>query len=57
MSIVELGSIGEFVSAIAVLVTLIHLAVQVRQAKGIAMQSAVYERGHGMRERPRLLNF
>ncbi len=33
MTISELGSIGEFVSAFAVLVTLIYLSVQVRQAK------------------------
>ena len=33
MSIAELGSLGEFVGAIAVLITLTYLAVQVRQAK------------------------
>ena len=33
MTISELGSLGEFVSAVAVLVTLIYLSVQVRQAK------------------------
>ena len=31
MSIAELGAIGEFVGAIAVVVTLIYLAVQIRQ--------------------------
>jgi hypothetical protein len=30
MSIAELGSIGEFVSGLAVLVTLIYLAIQIR---------------------------
>ena len=33
MTISELGSIGELVSGLAVLVTLIYLSVQVRQAK------------------------
>lgn len=33
MTISELGSLGEFVSAFAVVVTLIYLSVQVRQAK------------------------
>ena len=33
MTISELGSLGEFVSALAVLITLIYLSVQVRQAK------------------------
>ena len=31
MTIAELGSIGEFVGSIAVLVTLIYLATQIRQ--------------------------
>ena len=31
MTIVELGALGEFVSAVAVVVTLVYLAVQVRQ--------------------------
>ena len=31
MTIVELGAIGEFIGAIAVVVTLIYLAIQVRQ--------------------------
>ena len=33
MSIQELGSLGEFIAAIAVLVTLIYLALQIRQTK------------------------
>ena len=37
MTISELGSLGEFVSALAVLITLIYLSVQVRQAKREAM--------------------
>lgn len=31
MTLSELGSIGEFVSGIAVVITLIHLSVQIRQ--------------------------
>jgi hypothetical protein len=37
MSISELGSLGEFVSSIGVLITLVYLAVQVRHSKHIAM--------------------
>ena len=37
MSISELGSLGELVSSIVVLITLIYLAVQVRHSKNIAM--------------------
>jgi hypothetical protein len=37
MSISELGSLGEFVSSIGVLITLIYLAVQVRHSRAIAM--------------------
>ena len=33
MSIVELGALGEFVGALAVVATLIYLAIQVRQSK------------------------
>ena len=39
MSIQELGSIGEFISSIAVLITLIYLAVQVRQTKNATVAS------------------
>ena len=41
MSIQELGSIGEFISSIAVLVTLIYLAVQVRQARNATIASTM----------------
>ena len=34
MTITELGAVGEFVGSIAVLITLIYLAIQVRQTKG-----------------------
>ena len=37
MTIFELGALGEFVGAIAVVGTLIYLAVQVRHSKDIAM--------------------
>jgi hypothetical protein len=37
MSISELGSLGEFVSSIGLLITLVYLAVQVRHSKHIAM--------------------
>jgi hypothetical protein len=33
MTIDQLGSIGEFLSALAVLVTLVYLSIQVRQLK------------------------
>ena len=39
MWIVELGALGEFISSIAVLVTLVYLAIQTRQAQQ-ALQSA-----------------
>ena len=35
MSIIELGALGEFVGAIAVVATLIYLAVQIRQTNKI----------------------
>ncbi len=43
MSIQELGSIGEFVSSIAVLITLIYLAIQVRQNTQTMRVSATQE--------------
>ncbi len=36
MTLVELGALGEFVAAIAVLVTLVYLTLQVRQGNGFA---------------------
>ncbi len=33
MTIAELGSIGEFVGSLAVLITLVYLAIQIRQSK------------------------
>ena len=41
MTIQELGSIGEFVSSIVVLITLIYLAVQVRQTRNATIASTM----------------
>ncbi|MEE2913248.1 MAG: hypothetical protein VX745_01105 [Pseudomonadota bacterium] len=40
MSITDLGALGEFVSAIVVLITLIYLAVQMKQSKDIGLRQA-----------------
>ena len=40
MTIVELGAIGEFVGSIAVLATLVYLAIQTRQTKFAAQSAA-----------------
>ena len=42
MSITELGALGEFVGAIAVVATLIYLAIQVRQNTGM-MRAQIYQ--------------
>lgn len=41
MTIAELGSIGEFISSIVVLLTLIYLAVQVRQTRNATIASTM----------------
>ncbi len=41
MTIQELGSIGEFISSIVVLITLIYLAVQVRQTRNATIASTM----------------
>ena len=41
MSIQELGSIGEFVSSLAVLITLLYLAVQIRQTRNATVASTM----------------
>ena len=41
MSIQELGSIGEFVSSLVVLVTLLYLAVQIRQTRNATVASTM----------------
>ena len=43
MDIMELGAIGELVGGVAVLVTLIYLAMQMRQGNEIAKADAVYK--------------
>lgn len=50
MTISELGSLGEFVSSIAVLVTLVYLAIQVRLARAESARSALVDRGKAVRE-------
>ena len=44
MSIQELGSIGEFVSAIAVVVSLIYLAIQVKSGRTALEETQIRER-------------
>ena len=41
MTIQELGSIGEFISSIVVLITLLYLAVQVRQTRNATIASTM----------------
>lgn len=44
MSIAELGALGEFIGSLVVLITLVYLAVQVRQTK-LSVQSASHAQG------------
>lgn len=46
MSILELGALGEFVGSILVLVTLVYLAIQIRQTKQ-SIQSSSHAHGAG----------
>jgi len=50
VSITELGSIGEFVSGLAVLITLIYLAVQVRQTRKVVMAQAYHSRSEALQD-------
>ena len=43
MSIQDLGSIGEFISSIAVLITLLYLAMQVRQTRNATIASTMLD--------------
>jgi hypothetical protein len=43
MTIQDLGSIGEFISSIAVLITLLYLAMQVRQTRNATIASTMLE--------------
>jgi hypothetical protein len=57
MSIVELGAIGEFVAAIAVVITLIYLTVQIRQTNAqsrLQIRQTMFEHDH--RELYRLID-
>ena len=47
MSIQELGAIGEFFSSIAVLITLIYIAMQARRTKSTAIAEAARELNTG----------
>ena len=50
MTITDLGSIGEFVSAIAILVTLIYLTIQVRHTRRETAASLLQQRVVAIRE-------
>lgn len=50
MTISDLGSLGEFLGAIAVFTTLLFLAMQIRHANRTADDSAVVARSQSMRE-------
>jgi hypothetical protein len=50
VTISELGSLGEFISSIAVLTTLIYLSIQVRQARAESTASSIKDRGSAMRD-------
>ena len=44
MTISDLGSIGEFIGSIAVLVTLVYLAYQIRQSRALLLSNAYQAR-------------
>ena len=46
MFIIELGALGEFVSSIVFLITLVYLAVQTKQPKDIALLQARNQRAN-----------
>jgi hypothetical protein len=46
VTISELGSLGEFIGSIAVLVTLVYLAIQVRLARAQSAAIEIKDRGH-----------
>lgn len=50
MTISELGSLGELIGSVAVLVTLIYLAIQVRLVRSESARSALVDRGQAVRE-------
>ena len=50
MTISESGSIGELIGSIAVLVTAIHLAIQVHMAPAEGAAATIKDRGSAMRD-------
>ncbi len=50
MSIVELGALGEFVGALAVVATLIYLALQIRQNSAMLEQNHEFSRASILQE-------
>ena len=50
MTVTELGSVGEFVSAIAILITLIYLAIQIRRNRRETVASLLGQRIIAIRE-------
>ena len=50
MSIMELGALGEFVGAFAVVVTLIYLALQIRQNSAMLEQNHEFSRASILQE-------
>ena len=52
MTIQDMGSLGEFVSAVAVLVTLVYLAIQTREARTAAEESAKFAAQEATRAAP-----
>jgi hypothetical protein len=50
MSIVELGALGEFLAAFGVFVTLVYLAVQLRQTQKVVMAQAFQARSDALQD-------
>jgi hypothetical protein len=50
MSIMELGALGEFVGAFAVVATLIYLALQIRQNSAMLKQNHEFSRASILQE-------
>ena len=54
MTIQELGALGEFVSAIAVIITLVYLAIQTRLTRKAAEESAKFASQEALRAVPEM---
>jgi len=50
MSLGELGALGEFVGAVGVMITLIYVAVQIRQTRKIVMAQAFQQRSDALQD-------